>query len=306
MKLTKPMLRAFENIVRGENTLTKLAKALSKSVYWTDIVLNSLESEGFITKRRNYTIRGSRLLIDIADTQHASKLRELIFEYPGISFDEILTESRLLFLAAISEDWMTTKIAIQLSGISRYIIDRYRPQLKSRGILMKKKGLYKINEKGWPLLREFLIAYKNYSKITGQVKWKYNEEIIFEVNNESLIEENATGFYEYKNYGVQVGVISALCISPKRKLSKEEVFVHSLFEVRDPRTLHLALTFYLKNMLNYKKVLPVAMKYGKYTVFESMITLLKSKEDKIKLERLPEFERTDFRRIANMYGVKNV
>lgn len=41
-------------------------------------------------------------------------------------------------------------------------------------------------------------------------------------------------------------------------------------------------------------------------MFENMISLLKSKENKIKLDRLPEFERTDFRRIASMYGVKNV
>ena len=74
----------------------------------------------------------------------------------------------------------------------------------------------------------------------------------------------------------------------------------------DPRTLHLALTFHLKNKLNYNKVLSIAMKYGKYTVYQNMISILKSKEDRIKMEYLPKFERTDFRRIANMYGVKNV
>ena len=306
MKLTKPMIRAFNHIVRGENTLTKLAQALLKSVCWTDIVLSSLEKEGFITKKSNYTMRGSRFLIEIADTQHASKLRELLFEYPGISFEEILADGRLLFLAALSEDWMTTKIAIQLSGISKYIIDRYRPKLKNRGVIANRKGLYKINEKGWPLLKEFLIAYKNYSKINGQVKWKYNEEIIFKLNNENLIENNATGFYAYKDHGVKVGVISALCILPKRKLSKEEVFVHSLFEVNDPRTLHLALTFYFKNKLSYEKVIPLAMKYGKYTMFENFIKLLKTKEEKVKFDGMPEFDRKDFIRIAHTYGVKNV
>jgi len=156
------------------------------------------------------------------------------------------------------------------------------------------------------ILKEFLIAYRNYSHINGVVKWKYNEETIFELDNEKLIENNATGFYTYQNYGVKVGVISALCTLPKRKISKEEVFVHSLFEVNDPRTLYLAFTFYLKNKLNYKKVLPTAMKYGKYTMFENMASLLKSKNNKVKLETLPEFERNEFRRIASLYGVKNV
>ena len=53
MKLTKPMIKAFAYIVRGENTLNKLAKALHKSVSWADIVLNSLEQEGFIVKKKN-------------------------------------------------------------------------------------------------------------------------------------------------------------------------------------------------------------------------------------------------------------
>ena len=42
------MIKAFAYVVQGENTLTKLANALHKSIYWTDIVLNSLEKEGFI------------------------------------------------------------------------------------------------------------------------------------------------------------------------------------------------------------------------------------------------------------------
>lgn len=306
MKLTEPMIKAFAYVVQGENTLTKLANALHKSIYWTDLVLNSLEKEGFIAKKKNYMMRGNRLVIEVAQTPHALKLKEALFTYSGIFFEDILTNSRLLFLAAISEDWMTAKMAIQLSGISKYIVDKFRPQLKNRGIIAKKKNLYTINEKAWPLLKEFLIAYKDYSMIEGYVKWKYNEMMLFEVNNEKLIQNNATGLYAYENYGVKVNVVSALCFLPKKKLSKEEVFVHSLFEIGDSRKLHLALTFYLKNKLFYKKVAPLAMKYGKYSMFENFIKLLKTKEERVKFINLPEFERKDFIRIANIYGVSNV
>ena len=126
------------------------------------------------------------------------------------------------------------------------------------------------------------------------------------MNDEQLIQGSITGLHAYRNYGVLVRTISALCFLPEKKLSKEEIFVHSLFEVDDPRTLHLALTFYLKNKLTYKKVLSLTMRYGKYTMFENFVKLLKTKEDKIKLEALPAFDRKDFKRIANMYGVKNV
>ncbi|MEK6933644.1 MAG: hypothetical protein AABW75_02090 [Nanoarchaeota archaeon] len=306
MKLTRSMIKAFAYVVQGENTLTKLANALHKSIYWTDIVLNSLEKEGFIAKKKDYTMRGNRLVIEVAQTQHALKLKEVLFTYSGISFEDILANSRLLFLASISEDWMTVKTAIELSGISKHIIDKFRPQLKNRGIIVKKKDVYTINEKAWPLLKEFLIVYKNYSMIEGHIRWKYNEEMLFEVNNERLIQNNATGLYAYKNYGVKVSVVSALCFLPKKKLSKEEVFVHSLFEIKDPRTLHLALTFYIKNKLAYKKVALLAMKYGKYSMFGNFIKLLKTKEERVKFTNLPKFELSDFTRIANIYGVKNV
>lgn len=306
MKLNKAMIKAFTKIVHGINSIEKLALALNKSLSRTVEIIKDLENEGFVVKRSNYKIKGSRKIIELANTSHAIKLKDTIFEDSTIRFEDLLSDSKLLFLTALSEDWMDTTAASDLSSVSKYMIDRYRKMLKNRGIIVQKDGLYKINEKSWPLLREFLIEYKNYSKISGQIRWKYQEEILFEVDSEELIQGAVTGFYAYKNYGVKVGVISALCFLPKKKLSKEKIFVHSLFQVSDPRTLHLALTFYLKNKLNYKKVLPIAMKYGKYTMFENFVKLLKVGEDKIKLEELPYFDRKDFVRIARIYGVENV
>jgi len=306
MKLNKPMIQAFTKVVNGINTLESLALAIHKSVNRTVEIIKGLENEGLVIKKTNYSIRGSRKIIELANTSHATKLKKLMFEYPGIKLEDILSDSKLLFLAALSEDWVSMAIASDLSEVSKYMIDRYRKTLKDRGVIVKKNRLYKLNEKAWPLLKELILAYKNYSNISGNVKWKYNEEIIFEVNEEKLIQGSVTGLYAYKDYGVKVIVISSLCYLPEKKLSKEEVFVHSLFQVYDPRTLHLALTFYLKNKLNYKKVLPLAMRYGKYTMFENLIKLLNLKEDRVKLEGLPDFDRKDFIRIANMYGVRNV
>ena len=306
MKLNRVMVEAFKKVAHGTTTIENLAKDLGKSVNRITEVIGDLEKEGLVTKHLNYTIRGSRKLIEPANTLHAIKLKELMFEYQSIKFEEILSDSKLLFLTAVSEDWMDMKRASALSGVSKYMIDRYRAKLKNRGAIMQQNNLYKINEKAWPLLKEFLIAYKNYSNIRGQVRWKYQNEILFEVTNEELVQGSVTGLYSYRDYGVRVGVISALCYLPKKELSKEEIFVHSLFQVDDPRTLHLALTFYVKNKLKYKKVLPIAMRYGKYTMFDNLFKLLKTKEEIVELDGLPAFERKDFIRIARMYGVENV
>jgi len=303
MRLSRSMIEIFARIARGNNTIESLAKAQNKSVNWTGEIIQELEKEGFVIKNKSFKLKGSRIAVEISNTDHATKLKELIFKYSAMKFEDILSDSKLLFLASLSEDWIDMKTLTNLSQISKYMIDRYRPMMKNRGIIIQKKRLYKINENAWPSLREFLIAYKNYSPINGVVKWKYQNEIIFEVDRDNLVSGSITGF---ARYNIKINFISVLCRVPDKKLTKEEIFVHSLFEVNDSRTLHLALTFYLKNKLNYKKVLPIAMKYGEYTMFENMMILLKSKEDKIKLESLPKFERTDFKRIARMYGVKNV
>ncbi len=306
MRLSKTMIQVFHAVVHNKNTLEKIALHINKSLKQSSAVVNDLEKEGFLVKKKNYTIRGGRILIEIAPTSHATKLKELIFEYQYLKFEDILADSKLLFLAALSEDWMTLKAAAKLSKISKYTIDRYKRSLQNRGIIIRKKTLYIINRRMWPLLREFLLEYKNYSSIKGNVKWKYQDEILFEVDSEELIQGSLTGLARYKDYGVFVRIISALCKLLASKISKEEIFVHSLFEVDDPRTLHLALTFYLKNKLKYEKILPIAMKYGKYTMLENFVKLLKTKDDKVKLETLPTFDRKDFKRIAHMYGVKNV
>ncbi len=305
MKLNKSMIEAFTEVVRGINTIENLALAMRKSPNRTVEIIKDLENEGFLNKRTDYSIKGSRKIIELANTYPAVKLKEIIFEYPTILGD-VLSDSKLLFLAALSEDWMTTAVASDLSLVSKYMIERYRKMLKDRGLIIQKKELYTLNEKAWPSVKDFLMAYRNYSAIRGNVKWKYQDDVLFEVDNAELMQGSVTGLYSYKNYGVKVRVISALCLLPKKKLSKEEIFIHSLFEVNDPRTLHLALTFYIKNKLNYKKVLPLAMKYGKYTMFQNLISLLKTKQDRIKLDNLPEFDRKDFIRIAHMYGVKDV
>jgi hypothetical protein len=305
MKLTKPMIKIFARIAKGVRTIEGLKEAEHKSGNWITEVLQELEKEGFIIKKRNYSLRGSRIAIEIANTSHAQKFKETLFQYPTIRFEEILADSRLLFLAALSEDWINTKTAAKLSRVSRYIIDRNRPKLKNRGVIIKKNGLYKINERAWPLLKDFLIAYKNYSTIQGYVKWKFNDEIIFEVDSEKLVQGSITGFARYCEYGVKINTIHILCKLPESKLSKEEIFVHSLFEINDPRTLYLSLVFYLKNKLDKKKINPIAMKYSRYTMFNNFLKILKSDKN-ISIEGLPNFERKDFNRVAGLYGVKNV
>ncbi len=306
MHLTKSMLTAYQEIIHGANTIDKLALKLHKSTNRVSEIISELVKNGFIIRKQEYHLQKSRLVIEISGTNYSLRLRELMIEYQSIKFENVLAESKLLFLAAISEDWISMSEALKLCQISQHTVNRYIRSFLNRGIVLKQYGLYTINAKMWPLLRQFILEYKNYGLVEGHIKWRFQEEMLFEVDREDNVHGETSGLIRYGDYGVFVGVISALCYIPKKKLRKEEIFIHSLFEVDDPRTLHLAATFYIKNKLKYHKVLPVAMKYGKYTLFQSFMKIFESEQDFLKLELLPPFDRKDFRRIAQMYGVKNV
>lgn len=306
MRLSKPMIQIFTNVAQGVNTIEKLAKLRNKSINWISEVLQELTTEGFITKQTNYSAKGSRKIIEIASTIHAQKLKEIILYYNTIAFEDILADSKILFLSAISQDWITLHIASQLSNVSIYTIQRYTRALQNRGIIIKKNSLYTINEKAWLGLKEFLIAYRNYITINGVIKWKYQNEVIVQVSAEQKVDGSITGLANYDTFGVQVLTIKAMYVIPKRKISKEETFIHSLYEVEDPRTLHLALTFFIKNKLSIKKLIPMAMKYGVYSKVKEIEQLLKTKDEIVRMDSLPVFERKDFIRIASIYGVKHV
>ncbi len=306
MRLSKQMLQVFKEATHGASTIYMIAKVLKKSNNRISEIVQELEYEGFLERKKSYGLTGARLKIGVSNTSHARFLRILMYSNQAINFEEILADSRLQFLCAICDDWITLNEASKLCKVSIPMILTYNKKLQDRGVIIKKKKLHKLNTKSWHGLYDFLSSYRNYSNITGIVKWKFNDEILFMVDKEELLDGTQTGMYAYKNFGVTVYVISALCTLPKRKLTTEEIFMHSLFEVDDPRTLHLAMTFYLKNKLKYSKVLPIAMKYGKYTAFTNMIKLFDAKDKKIKLDELPMFDRADFMRILDIYEVKNV
>jgi predicted transcriptional regulator len=300
------MIQVFKQVVHGAATRERIAQAQKKSVNWITEVLNHLEKENFIMKKKAYRLKGSRITIEIAGTNHATKLKELMFQYPSIKFEEILSNSKLSFLTVASEDWITLEEASKVSKVSKNMILRYTRRLQNRGVLIRKNKKYRVNEKAWPLRKEFLIAYRNHAVVNGAVKWKYQDEIVFEVDDEKLVQGSRTGLSRYADYGIKVFVVKILCRLPKESLSKEEIFIHSLFQIEDVRTLNLAIVFYIKCKLNYKKVVQLAMKYGKYTMFEDMWMMIDTKEESLQRSSLPAFDRKDFKRIARLYGLKNV
>ena len=307
MNLTKPMIRVFNIVCHENNTLQSIAKEARKSLSWTSDVLGQLLKANFITAVMATARAGSRKEFKVANTSYADKLRQLMFVKPYIDYTEIIAGGKLKVLMALLFDWKDYETISTIVKSSVHAVRQVVPKLKNRGIITKKGRLLKFNNSAWPHLFEFLKEFRNFSALNGYLLWKYDKEIIFVVDNERLAKGTLTGFNRYKDFGVKVATVSGCCYLPEKKLTKEEIFIHSLLQVDDPRLLHLALAFYLKHKLKTEKTGKLAMYYDCYSKYEELKTLPSIMEDYKKLETFhATFDRKDFHRIAHMYGVKNV
>ncbi len=307
MSFTKPMVRVFRIVCHGNDTLQGIAKEAKKSLSWTSEILNQLIKEQFITAKFAISRPGSRKIFRIADTTYAIKLKQLMYRKPYIDFSEIIAGNKLKVLLAILYDWKDYKTISKMIKTSVNAVRQTIPKLRNRGVITKKGRLLKFNNVAWNNLFEFLKELRNFSSLNGFLLWKYDNEMIYVVDGKKLAKGTLTGFNRYVDYGVRVATVTGCCYLPEKMLTKEEIFVHSLLQIDDPRLLHLALTFYVKHKLNTKRVKKLAMYYDCYSKYEELNALTLLKEDYKKVESFQTtFDRKDFHRVAHMYGVKNV
>lgn len=307
MNIKKPMVRIFKIVCHGNDTLPGIAKEAGKSLSWTSDILTQLVKEQFLTAEWTTSRPGTRKIFRVADTSYAAKLKQLMYLQPYLDFSEIITGCRLKVLSAILYDWKDYGTISKMVKSSVHAVRQIVPKLKNKGIIAKQGRLLKFNRTAWNPLFEFLNELRNFFSLNGSLLWKYDTEIIYVVDNEKLVQGTLTGFNRYSDYGFKVVTVTGCCYLPEKKLTKEEIFIHSLLQVDEPRLLHLALAFYMKHKLNTSKVEKLAIYYDCYSRYNELRALPLLKEDYKKAESFQTtFDRKDFQRIAHMYGVKNV
>jgi hypothetical protein len=134
---------------------------------------------------------------------------------------------------------------------------------------------------------------------------------LFKTRNKDMIKGNLTGLNAYQDFGVLVRTIEYHCSIPEHKLTKKDIFVHSLLEIAgDPRLLGLAITFYFKNHLDNAKLDFVITKYDLdeiFTEFAKTIDWFKHLHGKrIENTIIPSITRREIEEMLDWYGVKNV
>ena len=310
MSLTKSMIRTLIAVINGHTTLEELQKNLNASKSWIVRVVNKLESNGFLKK----TKKGRKVNVEISGTSFAINFREMYLSKPYRKYESLLPGKNLDILLCIVYSPKSVKVIGEMLHVQPRSIRQRLRNLGNYGLIYRQKGSYVLSRAN-PDIQQFIGSLRKFSKENGRVLWKFDNEMLFKVRNQEDIKGELTGFNRYKDYGVMVQTIDYNCYVGKGKLGIEQIFIHSLFEIEDPRTLGLALTFYAKNGLcktiKLKKMMLLAEKFDVLDKLEELIRtyeIFKAKpaEKMIGNKMLPSIDLNEIRRQFEMYGVKDV
>lgn len=305
--LSKSMVHALIAVINGLNSLESLQKELKASKSWVARIVDSLNNQWFIKKVH----KGRVLRIETATTPHAIAFKNMYLDKPYRKYTDIFSGKNLDVLQAIVSGEKSTKTMGDMLQVQARII---RPRIKflaNNGLIVKKGKRYAISSKQKKVIL-FLQSLRNFSKKKGIVLWKFGKNALLKTNNISDVNGVLTGFNRYAEFGVQVNTIAFVCYTGIKKLSVEEVFIHSLFEMDDQRTFAFVTTLYAKKRLFLKKkkekIFRLAEKFDKLNEVNNIINTFEMiKNKKIKgTNKSLLIDMKEIQRLFALYDVKNV
>jgi len=248
IKLTKKLIKVLISIISGNKTLSEIANNLDVSTNSVSKILIKLEDEGFILRHKSKT----GVKIKLSNRSYVLHFKEFYLSNIHIDISNLFSGRSLDVLLTIANKGKKTNIMADMLEIQPRAVREKLGHLIDRGIVSKEKGIYFINE-NIPKLKDFLLSIKNYYDGQGILyKNTINEQLIY-VHEPNLVKGYLTGFNAYQKYNMSIRPKSYLYSQKNKEPKIEDVFVHSLFEINDARTLGIAITFFAKNNLYLNK-----------------------------------------------------
>lgn len=287
MHLSKIELKILEQIANGNNNIDEIAKILKKDKSRIYRGKKTLTDKNLITFSKK-TLEPTRMPM-------VTLLLQLLSNHPNIK--PILSNSGIPILTNLLEK-KTIKEIEQNTTFQKSIIYKKIQQALTISIIQKTKRTYKINKNLWNDLADFLKELKTYDQtidpripVNSKIYHKNEEEIIF--SNNQNIDASMTGFSAYKDHGIILFLPTNYYLIPKKTLSINEIFLHSLLITEKEKTIrHLIFIalFFLKN---------------KSTLTQINHPILKNIQEVLQGKNLPGYpNRNDIIEKADLYDIK--
>jgi len=286
MRLSKTEILLLEQVAKGNKLIKSLALALKVKERRIYVIVNNLTQKGFI-KRINGTLETKEAL-------HINLFLQVLIEYPNLA--PAISDSGIPIFTALLESSTIEEVS-QATGFKKTVIYTKLGEAKKRSMVRKTHSTFKLNEKMWAKLIDFLIELNKYESMTdiiipasSTIYYKKNKEIIFASKEETEAEK--TAFSAYEKYGIKLLTVKNYYYLPKKTLTKEEVLRHSLYIVekeKDIRNLIFIALFYAKFRNEFKL---------KHKILMNISAVLA----KGKVEGYPDYQEIKDR--AEVYGIE--
>ena len=190
----------------------------------------------------------------LAGTPPAEAFKRLYYSHRASPLPEILSGRRVELLSRLDRSTKGLEALAGETGISSDTIYYYLQGFLRLGITSRSKEgrayLYSFNCIVWQDLKDFVVALLEFQVLRlvprkALLIKSYGNSVLFK----SLRPQDATptSFSAYNEYGILLGLRDNYYTLPKRELSIEEIFIHSLDSAEDYRQRLFCILFYLKN-----------------------------------------------------------
>lgn len=190
----------------------------------------------------------------LASTHPAEAFKRLYFSHRAAPLHKILSLQRVELLGRLDQIPRRLNDLASVTGIPADTIYGYLKGFLGVGVVSRtKRGkayLYSFNFKLWTELKDFVIALREYQVLhlvprEALLIKSYGDSVIFK----SVRAQDATltSFSVYEDYGILVSLRDYFYTLPKRELSVQEIFIHSLDSAWEHSQKLFCLLFYLKN-----------------------------------------------------------
>jgi predicted transcriptional regulator len=246
MWFSKTELEVISKVGNGNREVSKIAETLKMSQSQVYRISQTLNKKGILALNEG--------VLQPEMKTHVSLLLKILAH--AISLAVPLSGTGIKIYLALLEPKKIEEAAKE-TGLHKTTIIKKIKQGRRISLLIIDNKTYRVNEKIWQDVREYLIELKKYEEtldvrvpVNSIIYYKTDSEIVF--SNKEEIDAEKTAFSAYERFGIKLLGITYNYYLPKKNLTKEEVFKHSLYVAEKEKDIR-NLTFIALFLAKYKK-----------------------------------------------------
>jgi predicted transcriptional regulator len=190
----------------------------------------------------------------LAGTPPAEAFKRLYFSHRASPLHKVLSLGRVELLYRLDQTPKSLEALAAETGVPSDTLYGYLKGFLWVGVVSRtrqgKAYLYSFNFKLWPELKDFVTALQEYQVLRlvpreALLIKSYADSVLFK----SIRPQDATftSFSAYEDFGIELLLRDNYYTLPKRELSIQEVFIHSLDSAEELQQKLFCVLFYLKN-----------------------------------------------------------